>query len=243
MPEYTREQFADAVRTAISSVVHLYRELDNLMRELRDGLGEPPDPLSLVPGTLGKGGREGRQVMRHEYGALFRPTLDEEEVEEEGEDDDSEDEGEEDDSTARRMRGKVEIESDEVMAAIRVALYDSRKQAGFEPHLVYGVMDAWAVGPHSPASTETFVLARHMLRRIPRALASPDLRRGSRLQTQAKVYSVGGTRRTKKSGEVHLTCRLPLGVEVVPLYSLDAPGAVRTLADRIKAMWTEATSR
>jgi hypothetical protein len=88
----TREEFASAVVAAISSVHHVYRALDRLLLELRQSLAEPPTPLTHVPGTFGKFGRDpGRLVVRHEYGTHFWAVSDADEVEEDEEEEDGDD--------------------------------------------------------------------------------------------------------------------------------------------------------
>ena len=89
MSEMTREQFASSVVAAISSVDHLYRELDRLIAGLRGALGEPPHPLALVRGTLGKSGRyPARFLVRYEYGVLLEAVASDGDIE------DDEDDGE-----------------------------------------------------------------------------------------------------------------------------------------------------
>ena len=78
----TPEQFASAVAAAISSVRHLYSEVDRLVSGLRERQADEPDSLSPVSLTFAKAGRDQtRLVVRNEYSALFAPTVsDDEEV-------------------------------------------------------------------------------------------------------------------------------------------------------------------
>jgi hypothetical protein len=184
---------------AISSVQHLYREVDRLIVGLRDALAEEPNPLVPVRGTLGKGVRDQtRFVVRNEYGSLFGPRVaDEEDVEE---DDETEEETEdaEDDETggAARKRSPAEMAADQPLLAIRIAMYDPHKRETFEPKIEYAVMSDWAVGNAVSTPGERFVLARSMLRRIPKALAaSSDVAKGGRLPTRAAVKRVVGAKK------------------------------------------------
>jgi len=217
MSSITREEFASAVAAAISSVQHLYREVDCLIVGLRDMLAEEPNSLIPVRGTLGKSNRDqSRLVIRNEYGALFAPAIiddDDEDVEEEDEelDDNADDEVE----TVRRKRPPAEIAADQPLLAIRVAMYDPQKPDSFEPQIQYALMSQWAIGKNAWAPDQRFLLARYMLRRVPRALSiSTVVPAGGRLMTRAKVKrAVGG----KKSDDHRLGCMLPAGVKAVPL--------------------------
>jgi len=240
MSDITRDEFASAVAAAISSVQHLYREVDHLIVGLRDMLAEEPNSLIPVRGTLGKSGRsQSRLVIRNEYGALFAPAIideDDEDAEEEDEElDDTAEDADDDIETARRKRPPAEIGADQALLALRIAMYDPQKPDSFEPQIQYAVMSQWVIGKNAWAPDQRFVLARYMLRRVPRALSmSAGIPRGGRLITSAKVKrAVGG----KKSDDRRLGCMLPAGVEAFPLYSLDSATALRQLAERMKTMW------
>jgi hypothetical protein len=242
MSDITREQFASAVAVAISSVQHLYREVDRLIVGLRDALAEEPNPLVPVRGTLGKGVRDQtRFVVRNEYGSLFGPLVaDEEDVEEDDENLEEETEDAEDDETdgAARKRSPAEMAADQPLLAIRIAMYDPLKRETFEPKIEYAVMSDWAIGnATSTPPGKRFVLARNMLRRIPRALAaSSDVAKGGRLPTRAAVKRVVGA---KKGKDRRLSCRLRMGADTVPLYSLENAEELGRLAKRMKQMWTD----
>jgi hypothetical protein len=240
MSDITRDEFASAVAAAISSVQHLYREVDHLIVGLRHMLAEEPNSLIPVRGTLGKSGRsQSRLVIRNEYGALFAPAIideDDEDAEEEDEElDDTAEDADDDIETARRKRPPAEIGADQALLALRIAMYDPQKPDSFEPQIQYAVMSQWVIGKNAWAPDQRFVLARYMLRRVPRALSmSAGIPRGGRLITSAKVKrAVGG----KKSDDRRLGCMLPAGVEAFPLYSLDSATALRQLAERMKTMW------
>jgi hypothetical protein len=245
MSDITREQFAAAVAAAISSVYHLYREVDRLLVGLRDALAEEPIPLAPVRGTFSaKAGRDpGRLVLRHEYGTLFKPiSPDEEDLDDDDEDegDDEADEG--DGEEAREKQGKekraADIAADQPLLGLRVAMHDTGKQANFEPQIQYAVMSEWAIGnAFQPA--EQFVLQRYMLRRIPRALGGAlEVPKGARLVTRSAARRIGGR---SKGEDRRLSCRLPEGVVTVPLYSLDSPEQLERLAESVKTMWASAT--
>ena len=173
MTDLTREQFATAVEATVSSIYHLYREVDRLIVGLREALSEPPEPLVPIPATLSKAGRDpARLTVRNEYGALFwPPSRDEEDVDEEDEDlEEGEEEGDEEVSTSPKKHHPAEIVADQSVLAVRVVLYDPREPKGFEPQLLFAVMDDWRVGTKEPAAGARLTLARYMMRRIPRAL-------------------------------------------------------------------------
>jgi hypothetical protein len=242
MSNITREDFASAVAAAISSVQHLYRQVDHLIMSLRDMLAEQPNALIPVRGTLGKSGRsQSRLVIRHEYGVLFAPAIidedDDGEEEDEELDENVEDADEDVDNTPRK-RPPAEIGADQPLLAIRIAMYDPQKPDSFEPQIQYALMSKWAIGKTAWTPDQRFVLARYMLRRVPRALASgASTPKGARLVTNAKIRkAVGG----KKSDDRRLSCVLPAGVATVPLYMLDSATGLGNLAEQIKAMWTGA---
>jgi len=236
MSSITREEFASAVAAAISSVQLLYREVDHLIVGLRDMLAE--EPISLVPlrGTLGKSGRsQSRLVIRNEYGALFTPAIieeDDEDAEEDDEElDDNAEDADDDIEPARRKRPPAEIAADQRLLAMRIAMYDPQKPDSSEPQIQYALMTQWAIGKNAWVPDQRFVLARNMLRRVPRALAiGASIPWGGRLMTSAEV---GG----KRSKDRQLGCVLPAGVEAVSLYSLDSATALRNLAEQMKTMW------
>ena len=246
MSEITRDQFASAVATAISSVYHLYREVDRLMVALREALAEDPNALTPVRGTvMGKTGRDpGRLVLRYEYGTLFGAvTPDEDDVEEDDEDEgeEADEEGESEDGAGGRRKSKpADIAADEPLLAVRVGMYDASKQTAFEPQLEYAVMSDWTIGDAKSAPGDRFVLQRYMLRRVPRALAmSNGIEKGGRLVTRSAARRVDGAKKGKGKDR-RLSCRLPCGVEIVPLYSLDSADQLDQLAQRMKTMWLDA---
>ena len=237
-----REEFAKAVAAAISGVQHLYREVDRLLAGLRDSLAEEPSPLAPLRGTLPKAGRDqSRLVVRNEYGTLFAPiVIDDEDVEDEEDDEgeeDGEDVDEEDGARGRRKRPPAEIAADQPLLAVRVAMYDPQRGEAFEPQIQFAVMNEWTVGKGGWSADQRFVLARYMLRRIPRILStSTTAAKGSRVVTRATVKRVVGA---KKGEERRIGCRLPAGVEVVPLYTLDSAEGLDRLASAMKTMWRQ----
>lgn len=236
-----QEQFASAVASAISSVHHLYREVDRLISGLYDRLAEEPDSLIRVTGTIAKGQRDQtRLVIRNEFGALFSPTVigEEESEDEEEELDEPGDETEDDDGVKGRKRVPAELAANEPLFAVRIAMYDPQKAENFEPQIQYAVMSEWTVGKGAWDPEQQFLLrSRSVLRRIPKALGSNvGSAKGVRIVTQAPVKNVG---RAKKGNERRLSCRLPAGVEMVALYTLDTAEALDLLVRRMKAMWNE----
>jgi hypothetical protein len=215
MSDLTREQFQTAVAAAIAGVEQLYRELDLLIARLREELAEEPEPLVLKRGTLGKAGKEDskRVVVRYEYGALFEPAADDDDLDE---DDDVEDEdADEDDdvdqaagSKAKRKRGKSrhEIVASQPLLAVRIAMFDPRKRASFEPQVQFAVMSDWALGDTPAQPEDRFTLQAYMLRRLARALADrAGVASGARIRTSAEHVARGSKRARAASSVVR--CR------------------------------------
>ncbi len=240
MSTITREEFASAVAAAISSVQHLYREVDRLIVGLRDMLAEEPNSLIPVRGTLFKLGRDqSRLVIRNEYGSLFAPAIideDDEDTEEEDEEiDENAEEADDDVETGRRKRRPAEIAADQPLLALRIAMYEPQKPDSSEPQIQYAMMSQWTVGKNTWSPDQRFLLARSMLRRVPRALSmSAGIPQGGRLITRARIKRAASG---KKSDDRRLGCVLTSGVEAVPLYSLDSATALRHLAEQMKTMW------
>jgi hypothetical protein len=241
----TREQFASAVASAISSVHHLYREVDRLMSGLRDRLADEPDSLSPVSLTFAKAGRDQtRVIVRNEYSALFAPTVsddeggdeDEEEFDEEGDETEDEDTG-----VKKSKRAPAEIAANVPLLAVRIVMYDPQKRDSLEPQIQYAAMSEWTVGKGPCTPEQRFQLRRNMLRRIPKALASGvSLTKGARLITKARVKSAGGA---KKGEDRLLGCRLPTGIETVALYTLDTAEGLDHLVQHMKTMWNESVKK
>jgi hypothetical protein len=229
----TREEFASAVASTITSVHHLYREVDRLITGLRDRLVEEPDSLPFLAGVFSKAGpSQTRRIIRNEYGALFAPII--------GEDDDGEDEDEvEDDGDEpeeelkhKPLKGTpAQIGATQALLAVRIVLVDPRKRDSFEPQVQYAVMNHWSVGNKPSDSKEVFEVRKSVLKRVPRALGESDLAKGSKLTTKATVKSAAGAK---------LCCLLPVKGETTPLYDLDAADALDKLADSMKEMWNSA---
>ena len=86
-----------------------------------------------------------RFVVRDAYGALFKPVVSDEEVDA-AEDDEEESDADADDGGQGRTRRPVELVADLPLLAVRMVLYDPRKQDGIEPQIEFGVMSDWRVG-------------------------------------------------------------------------------------------------
>jgi len=253
MSNVTREEFAAAVTAAVSSVHHLYREVDRLFIGLRDALADGVDPFAPVPGTIQKSGKDpGRLIVRNEYGALFRPAVADEGGDDEEEDDD-EDDGQDDDASGedgageddndgrKRRRKPAQIAVGDMLLAIRIALYDPREPEGFEPHIEYAVMTDWAIGSGIKAQVDQpFVLAWHMLRRIPRAIGSGRrVGKEGRLVTRATVKRFPGV---KKGVDRHLTCKVH-GLKTLPLFPLQSAEELDRLVQEIRGAWREVAGK
>jgi hypothetical protein len=236
----TREEFAAAVISAISSVHHLYREVDRLIAGLGDRLAEEPDSLVLVPGVFRKAGRaQARRIIRNEYGLLFTPEIAEGDEGDEDEDE-GEDEGDEPEDEVNQKARKgapAQIGAAQSLVAVRIVVFDPQKGESFEPQVQYAVMNHWTVGNKPWDEKEIFVLRKSLLKRIPRALGGSDLTKGSKLTTKATVSSSVGAKRAEGR---QLCCFLPVGVETIPLYDLDSADALDRLGKNMKLMWNSA---
>lgn len=236
----TREEFASAVASAISSIHHLYREVDRLITGLRERLVEEADPLSFLVGVFSKAGpSQTRRIIRNEYGALFAPISgedddgdeDEDEVEDEG------DEPEEELNHKPRKGTPAQIGAKQALLAVRIVLVDPEKRDSFEPQIQYAVMNHWSVGNKPWDSKDVFEVRKSVLKRVPRALVASDLTKGSKVTTKATVNSPMGV---KRADGRQLCCLLPVGVETTPLYDLDSADALDKLAESMKLMWNSA---
>jgi hypothetical protein len=222
MSDITREEFAAAVAAAVSSVHHLYREVDRLIVGLRDALAAEPCPLTPVRGTLGKSGRDqGRFVIRYEYGTLFSAQPSDEEALGEDEDEEDVEEADEEEGGPRVHKYKPrEIVAGQPLLAVRIVMHDPVKQAALEPQVQYAVMSEWGLGSSAAQAGTRFVVARYMLRRIPRALGGGGAGQGKRLVTRAAVKRAAGTKGGSKSTRGRLlSATLPRGIATEPLFS------------------------
>ena len=129
MADLSAQEFNGAVAAAIAGVEHLYRRVDLLLAGLREELGQEPNPLILVRGTLGKSGKEDskRIVVRYEYGALFEPAPDDDLDADESEDDEDESEDGDGEQAAKHEPRRHEVVSAQPLLAVRIATYDPRK--------------------------------------------------------------------------------------------------------------------
>ena len=174
MSDTTREEFSSAVAAAISSVHHLYREVALLIAELRAALREEPGALTPVGGSADGKSRLNPKgfVVRDAYGVLFKPVVSDEELD--AAEDDEEDPDAESDEGGRGGTGRpVELVADQPLMAVRVVLYDLRKQDEIEPQIQFGVMSDWRVGSGEPTAGQRFILDRPMLRQVPLSLGQP----------------------------------------------------------------------
>jgi hypothetical protein len=245
MDDVARKQFAEAVAASVSSVQHLYREVDRLIAVLRDAFLEEPDPFRVVPGTLRSSGKgSDRWVIRNEYALLFERSddedSDEEDKSEEPEDDgDDDDERDADSGGSGKKKPPVELASDDLYFVLRIALAEPRPSADFEPCLQYAVLGDWGLGSNGtrPKDGGPLTVRQNMLRKIPRILgARPDVTR--RILTSVKV-DLKGTG-LSKSADRRLSCRLLGGVQTILLCELDAAAELDRKAAEIKKYWTEA---
>jgi len=234
-----REEFASAVASAISSVHHLYREVDRLIIGIKDRLEEEGDPLSFLAGVFSKAGpSQTRRVIRNEYGALFDPKTGEDDDGDEDEDE-VEDDGDvpEEELNHKPQKGtSAQIGAKQALLAVRVVLVDPQKRESFEPQVQYAVMNHWSVG-NIWDPKEVFEVRKSELKRVPKALVGADLTKT--LTTKATVKSSLGAKRADRR---QLCCVLPVGVETIPLYNLDTADALGELVKNMKLMWNSAQS-
>jgi hypothetical protein len=233
----TREEFASAVGSTISSIHHLYREVDRLITGLRERLVEGPDSFSFLVGIFGKAGtNQTRRIIRNEYSALFAPIIGEDDDGDEDEDE-VEDDGDEPEEELNHKPGKgtpAQIGAKQALLAVRIVLVDPQKRDSFEPQVQYAVMNHWSVGNKPWDSKEVFEVRKSVLKRVPRALGGSDLTKGSKLTTKATVNSSPGA---KRADGRQLCCLLPVGAETIPLYDLDSADALDRLGVNMKLMW------
>jgi hypothetical protein len=235
----TREEFASAVASTISSIHHLYREVDRLITGLRDRLVEEPDSFSFLVGIFSKAGtNQTRRIIRNEYGALFAPIIGEDDDGDEDEDEVEDDGDEPEEELNHKRKGTpAQIGAKQALLAVRIVLVDPQKRDSFEPQVQYAVMNHWSVGNKPWDSKEVFEVRKSVLKRVPRALGGSDLTKGSKLTTKATVNSSPGA---KRADGRQLCCLLPAGVETIPLYDLDSADALDKLGKNMKLMWKSA---
>jgi hypothetical protein len=237
----TREDFASAVASAISSVHHLYREVDRLITGFCAQLAEEPDSLVLLPGVFRKAGTaQTRRIIRNEYGLLFAIKIgeddadeDEDEIEEDG------DEPQEELNQKQRKGTPAQLGGEQALLAVRIVLVDPQNREHFEPQVQYAVMNHWSGGNKHGDPKEVFEVRKTELKRVPRALGGADLIKGSNITTKATVKSPPGAKRADRR---QLCCVLPVGMEAIPLYDLDSAGALDELVKNMKLMWSSAQS-
>jgi len=238
----TREEFASAVASAITSVHHLYREVDRLITGLCAQLAEEPDSLVLLPGVFRKAGpSQTRRIIRNEYGLLFTFKIGEDDDGDEDEDD-VEDDGDEPEEGLNHKPQKgtsAQIGANQALLAVRVVLVDPQKRESFEPQIQYAVMNQWSAGNKHWDSKEVFEVRNSELKRVPKALVGSDPTKGFPLTTKAAVKSSLGA---KRADGRRLCCVLPVGVETIPLFNLDTADALDELVKNMKLMWSSAQS-
>ena len=127
------------------------------------------------------------------------------------------------------------------MLAVRVAMHHPQSAGEFEPQIQYAVLKNWKIGKVEVQPGETIVLARYMLRKVPRSLAhAAGATPGAHLPTKAAVKAGPGR---KRRDDRLLSCKLPAGARSVPLYALDSAAELKQLADQMKEMWRAAAQR
>lgn len=190
-------------------------------------------------GTLGKAGKEDskRVVVRYEYVALFEPSVDDDEDIEDEDVDEDDGPGEPARPTGKRRGKKArhEIVAGQPLLAVRIAMFDPRKQASFEPQIQFAVMNDWTLGDSPAQPDDRFTLQSYMLKRVARALAERvGIAKGTRIRTAAAARRTSGPQQGK---DRKLSCALPLGVEAVSLYSIGSAADLENVAKQMKNMW------
>jgi hypothetical protein len=238
MANLTREEFASAVSTSVSSVLHVYRETLRMISGLRQELLEHEEPLAVMRATWHKGARDSTGLLlRYEYGLLFETT---DEIEDDDDLELDEAEGEEAEAEAdeepvgKKKKLPVELDPLRPLLCVRVVLYDARKSEGFEPCVQFAALGEWSTAAGVPAAGQPLLLARYMLKRIPATLAArPQPVAGQRIATRAKVR----TGKKGPKGSNQLSCKLLTGIRSKPLFELDSPDAIPALAREMRELW------
>jgi hypothetical protein len=232
----TSQEFGKALSTAVESLQHFYGEVDQMVAELKNVLAQSPGSLTALPGSTRKAynPKHGRVVLRDEYSILFTSSPEDEDG---GLDDDDDDNDEDEEPEGSKHKSApVAIDTDVPLLALRISIWTPTAGSGFEPLLQYAVLNDWQV-PGSERD-DTLLVRRSMSRRIVRALSKKADPAG-RVETGAKTIQKG---KVKKKGKARLTCRIVGGVLSRPLYELDDPHAIDTLAESIKAHWNKWTA-
>jgi hypothetical protein len=240
MASVGRRRFAEAVTETFETVRHLFRAIDRLNVDLRDALKAPPTALQPIGGTsVGRvAGRrdDDRQVIRAWYGRLHAPDLrtGDEPEEDEPPGDDPEEDGE---PRHSRRRPPLPLSCDDRLLALKLVLFEAGKPR-FEPVVRYAVIGGWVVKGRSESGyrPERFTIPRNMLRRLLRPL-SPAVDGGEYIPTDAKARLPKAGRVGKGKGANRLSYRCYGGIQEMPLYGLDSPQAIVSLASSMKRHW------
>jgi len=242
MSELTKQEFTVAVHDAITAVRHLYREVDLLILGLREQLSAM-EALRPVPGTLGKSGRgTNRLTVRFEYGVLFGLEDPNAELEDDndGEGDGDGDGNDEEDvevdngDIAAPRRRIIEL-TEQRLLCLRISLHPQKPNTSFEPSIEYAIMDQWKIGDTPIPPGTSAPLRSQMLKKIPPSLADrTDNKPGTPLRTRARAHKATGQRAKGGKG---ISCRLPQGVQSIPLYELKDLSRLSQLAEGMALMW------
>lgn len=234
----SREEFAEAVAATIGSVHHFYREVGRLYTALRETLQSEPDPFVPVGGYGAKPSKDiDRTIVRNWFGQLFEPNLAGEEEEEDDVDEDDADEG----TTSRRKQAPALLYPDHPMLVVKLQLFHSRQEVGFEPELQYAVIGEWACGTNhaGPTKGDAFQIARSMLRRIVKAFDAAAVKQdGQRHTTHAMIKGKAGSKGVDK----RISFRALSTPQRVALYELDSAEALEEAGRSIQRHWNAATS-
>ena len=150
--------------------------------------------------------------------------------------------------TARRMtrtRTKAQRERDarsrsppaSHCSLFTLRVYDPRANDSFEPRITWGVMTEWAVGSDRRLRTRPSLSLEACSAEFQRCSAATEVTRGGRLQTECHVQTKGASKKRKGN---KLSCRVPMGTETVPLYTLDSREELERVAAEMKNMWRTA---
>ncbi|MCC6909121.1 MAG: hypothetical protein IT430_14355 [Phycisphaerales bacterium] len=232
MTDLTREEFAVAVHSTISSVHHLYKEVGRLYVALRDALQAEPVPFVAIGGFPAKVSRDGsRTIARSFFGQLFEPSLIDDLSQEDEEMEDDEEEEIDEESTPKKG-GKTPVQLSGRLLAVKLKLHDPKREK-FEPHLQYAVIGDWTVGPkHDPIRADDW-LARYMLRRI---IAAFDLDRPDQPTVTRAV--VKKSRSRQKAVDRRVSFRVLKSGAPVPLFDLSSLESIDRVAQRIQGIWS-----
>ncbi|MBX3248009.1 MAG: hypothetical protein KF901_12585 [Myxococcales bacterium] len=236
-----RDEFKEAVGTAVRAVLDLYSEVDALLRELDTAMGQHGFVAwPVIPGS-GKG-RETNRILREWKGRLYVRgedgiAGDEEEEGEEGDGGDESDDEQEDD---RRRAGPRDVPQGSALAFVRVRIYHPR-ESGFEPELLCGVLSKARLACPGYPPNEPFRIKRGVTRRILSQIDRGMKEGNTELRTAAPVIVPKGVK-LRNPGDRTLVFTVSEPFRSTPLYAIERVEQVQKIAEDLSATWTRQSS-